>query len=175
MAFCSIKLSVWKTLFSAYLRWEIQLRCFRDAIKNALRSLSLYRECIAELFVKTCCRGAFWTTNHRDRLMSRLAHLVVALLAFTTLSLQDFSHCELQALHLRVWQRLFQINYEDTYTTIAYYHLVQVSKGKYNLQVAEPLQFQGDVTYLVPQDSCMLWLSLPKYKLWFLFSTGFSH
>lgn len=56
--------------------------------------------CAAKLFAKVDWYCTFITTNHQGRLISRIAHLVVALFAFPILSLQDFSHCQLQALHL---------------------------------------------------------------------------
>lgn len=80
------------------------------------------------------------TTNHTQRMKSHLTHLVVAFLALAVLSLQDFRHCELQALHLWVWQKMLQLSYV---TVNGNYHIME-SLHKVNDHNASTVQWLID-------------------------------
>lgn len=82
------------------------------------------------------------TTNHTDRMKSRLPHLVVAFLAFAVESLQDFRHCELQALHLWVWQKKVRFNHRQRKRVITVLGKVSLSPSKPQLDTQpKPTKF----------------------------------
>lgn len=86
---------------------EIYCRVDVEMLSTTVSVLFLYRLlCCSVVYASKLLLlpsdRAVLPTNHQDTVTSHPAHLVVALLGFTVLSLQDLSHHQLQALHLRV-------------------------------------------------------------------------
>lgn len=68
------------------------------------------------------------------------------------------------------------------FTDNSYHYVLQNLHKTYLLSKKKKTKLFSDILWeaaadanLIPQDACMLWSSLWKYRLWFLFSTDFFH